>query len=274
MNPTLAIQYVQRKGNPIEQARLNFLRNDQPAPPEIVDRFSSSQNRDGSWSPFWAANYSSIDATCFHLAQAHQLGIGMHEAVISKAVAFIAHRQKSDGTWEEEQSVAEVAPPWAKPGNLSAKLYLTANGGYWLAISQAHRERVSLAGLYLADNLDARGQLPSFLQTHWLAAGLWYNTGLVQQAELALRYLRTRLGDFSANNLTWMITALRTVDVPADQALITEALTKLMSLQQKNGQWQSDDGPAYDVHATLEALFALKLCTRGSPRGDIHETVR
>jgi hypothetical protein len=262
MNPTLAIQYVQSKGNPLEQARTNFLCNDQPAPPEIVDNFSSSQNQDGSWSPFWAANYSSIAATCFHLAQAQQLGIAMGEPAITKAVAFIANKQMSDGGWEEDQSVAEIAPPWARPGDLPAKLYLTANSGYWLAISQAHQEKVSIAASYLADRLDEKGRIPSFLQTHWLAVGMWQAVGHVQQTEQVMQYLRTRLGDFSANNLTWMIVALRTAGVPAGQILIAEALTKLTSLQQENGQWPSDDGPEYDVHTTLEALFALKLCER------------
>jgi hypothetical protein len=83
-----------------------------------------------------------------------------------------------------------------------------------------------------------------------------------QPAERVMQYLRTRLDDLTANNLTWMIVALRTAGIPASQTLITKALTKLTSSQQQNGQWPSDDGPAYDVHTTLEALFALKLCSK------------
>lgn len=257
-----AIHYIQKNGSSIEQARLNSLLYNQPAPPEIIIEFCSSQNQDGSWSPFWAANYNSLDATCFHLAQAHQLGVSMNDPAIRKAVTFIANRQKSDGTWEEEQSIAEIAPPWAKTGHIHAKLYLTANCGYWLAMAQAYQEKVRIAGSYLAQKLDERGQLSSFMQTYWLSVGIWQEIGLVKQTKQVIRYLETRLGDFSANNLTWMITALRMVDIPTKHTLIAEALARLMLLQQKDGSWQSDDGSEFDTHTTLEALFALKLCEK------------
>jgi len=131
-----------------------------------------------------------------------------------------------------------------------------------VAISQTQQEKARLAGIFLADNLDEMGILSSFLQTNWLSVGLWQAIGMVQQAEKVMEYLRIRLGEFSANNLTWMITTLRTVDIPANHKLITEALTNLIPLQQNNGQWQSDDGPDFDVHTTLEALYALKLCEK------------
>jgi hypothetical protein len=262
VNSMLAIQYIQKNGSPIEQARLNYLLHDQPASQEIIADFCASQNRDGSWSPFWSPDYSSLDATCFHFAQAQQLGIDINEPALTTAVAFIAERQKRDGSWEEEKSVAEIAPPWAKPGDQSALLYLTANCGYWLLRSQTYREKVRLAGSFLAQHLDETGQFASFLQTHWLAVAIWQKTGMEKQSQHTMRSLRFKLDQFSANNLTWMITALRSVDIPANQPLITEAIVRLASLQQMNGRWQSDDGSEYDVHTTLEALFAHKLCEK------------
>jgi len=262
MNLGLAIQYSLDNGNHIEQARLNYLLHGQSPSPAIVAEFSSTQNQDGSWSPFWATGYSSLDATCFHLAQAHQLGISMNEPVLSRALTFLTSNQDPDGSWEEDQSVVDIVPPWAKPGDLSAKLYITANCGYWLVVSQTHLETACKTGFYLKEHLEENGQLPSFAQTHWLSAGIWHALGMAGQIEKVMRYLMNRLDDFSANNLTWMITALRVVKIPADQPLILEALSRLESLQQVDGYWQSDDGPEYDVHTTLEALFALKLCER------------
>ena len=154
MNTKLAIQYVRSEGNVIEKARLKYLQYDQPASPEVVEEFVSAQNQDGSWSPYWATNYSSVDATCFHLAQANQLGIRMGEPALIKAINFIANRQRSDGTWEEAQSVAKIAPPWVKPGDMSAKLYITANSGYWLAMSQRYPEKAKIAGKCLAHNTE------------------------------------------------------------------------------------------------------------------------
>ncbi len=88
MNPMLAIQYIQNNGNPIELARLNFLLHDQPASAEIVEDFCASQNGDGSWSPFWLPDFSSLDATCFHLAQAQQLGMDIKRTGDYNCVRF------------------------------------------------------------------------------------------------------------------------------------------------------------------------------------------
>jgi len=264
MNPMLAIQYIQNNGNPIELARLNFLLHDQPASAEIIEDFCASQNGDGSWSPFWLPDFSSLDATCFHLAQAQQLGMSINEPAITTALAFIAERQKNDFSWEEELSDSEIAPPWLKPGELSALLYLTANCGYWLSLTQAYQEKVRHAGTFLAQHLDETGQFGSFAQTHWLSAAIWHKTGLEQPFQLIMRSMRAKLHQFSANNLTWMITTMRSVEIPAHYPLISEAIGKLNVLQQVNGSWQSDDGSEFDVHATLEALFAFKLCGRMS----------
>ena len=262
MHELKAVRFVKEHGNRIEQARLDYLLNGQLPPPAIIADFFSSQNQDGSWNPFWAENYGSVDATCFHLAQANQLGIHENHPAISKTFRFIADQQKTDGTWEEGESIAEIAPPWLKPGDISAKLYLTANCGYWLAISKAYPKNVRKAASFLSGQMDQVGHLSSFLQTHWLAGGIWYGIGMTQQAEQVVEYLQTRLDDFSANNLSWMITTLRSVDVASHHPLLTKAVEKLAISQHSDGGWQSDDGPSYDVHTTLEALYALKLCQR------------
>src|SRR5579859_2299383 len=75
----------------------------------------------------------SLDATCFRVAQAEQFGMTAKEAAIRDALTFLALRQRDDGSWEEEDHVAELTPPWATPGDLAARLYLTANCGFWLA---------------------------------------------------------------------------------------------------------------------------------------------
>ena len=90
MNSELAKKFVQSNGNLIEQAQLNFVLNDQPVPSSIIAEFFSSQHQNGSWNPFWAAHYSSLDATCFHLARAHELGISRSDPAIAKAFLFIA----------------------------------------------------------------------------------------------------------------------------------------------------------------------------------------
>jgi len=111
MDTRLAIAFVAHHGDPIEQARLRYLLSREHPAQETVAHLLSGQRPDGGWAPFWASDYSSLDATCFRLAQAEQLGLSAAEPAIACAVAFLARRQRADGSWEEDNSVASAAPP-------------------------------------------------------------------------------------------------------------------------------------------------------------------
>jgi hypothetical protein len=64
-----AITFVRSAGDLIEQARLDYLQGAEPPPEPVRQQLFQGQREDGGWSPFWASDYSSLDATCFHLAQ-------------------------------------------------------------------------------------------------------------------------------------------------------------------------------------------------------------
>ena len=258
MNLSLAIQFIQIHASPLERARLDFLLHDQPASAEVIGEFQVFQRLDGGFSPFWAVDYSSLDATCFRLAQAQPLGIPFDAPVITTTLRFLARRQKENGSWEEDTSITSQAPPWVKPGELPATLYLTANCASWLAASMDYAVESSRAAAFLAAHQEQSGRLPSFLHTHWLTAGAWLRLGLTQPALLALGYLQGCFDDLSASHLAWLITTLLPAGLPSDHALVAQAQAKLADLQQPDGRWQSDDGPDFDVNTTLEALFAFK----------------
>ncbi|OGO36286.1 MAG: hypothetical protein A2W35_17990 [Chloroflexi bacterium RBG_16_57_11] len=69
MNPERAIQFVRSQGNAIEQARLRVILANEPPTPAVVAGLFAGQRSDGGWPAFWAQDYSSLDATCFRLAQ-------------------------------------------------------------------------------------------------------------------------------------------------------------------------------------------------------------
>jgi hypothetical protein len=80
-----AIQFVRRHGNNMELTRLNVLLHEECSVREAVDELKALQRSDGGFSPFWAPGASSIDATCYRLAQCEQLGLtseALHEASI------------------------------------------------------------------------------------------------------------------------------------------------------------------------------------------------
>lgn len=262
MNLEKAVEFVRRTGNAIEQARLKYLwANERPAP-EVLTQFFTGQQPDGGWAPVWAQAYSSLDATCFRLAQAEQMGLTASEAAVRRALHFLAQGQSAEGSWEENQQIANVAPLWAKPGDLSAKLYLTANCGLWLALWGDPDTQAAKAAVYLQKHLAQEGQLPSFIHTHWLAGGLWYQLNWREPAERTLEYLSNRINTLATSNLAWLITTLRAAGVPPQQPLVNTAIALLAQSQQDDGRWPSEDGPSQDVHSTLEALRALWLCGR------------
>ncbi len=256
------MSFATARGGVVEKARLGYLLTQEPPSAEAVAVLVADQRSDGGWPASWAHGASSLDATCFRLAQAVQIGITAEEPAIARALTFLAQRQRSDGSWEEEVQRA-VAPFWVKPGDQAATLYLTANSGFWLAVLARPSAGALLAAGYLAACLSSDGHLPSFLHTHWLAGGLWWRLGQYERAEGVFRYLRKRLtADVAASNLGWLVNALHAVGVPSSHPLIEAAASLLERHQRADGSWPSEDGPDYDVHSTLEATRALRLCGR------------
>jgi hypothetical protein len=169
-----------------------------------------------------------------------------------RAVQFLANRQSPDGSWEEEEKVVDLAPPWVKPGELHARLYLTANCGFWLALSSIAKREAEKAAGYLEPHLDEQGRIPGFWHTHWLAGGLWHKLGWQEPAGCVFGHLSQEVERLAASNLAWLITTLGAAGVASSHPLVVEAASLLEQNQQEDGRWQSEDGAGQDVHATLE----------------------
>jgi hypothetical protein len=259
-NFTSAIEFVHRYGNAVEQSRLRYLLDDESATAEIRESFERSQRNDGGWAPPWSPDYSSIDTTCFQLTLAGQAGIEPNSPLVIDAVRFLAERQRSDGSWQEEESEAANAPPWAHPDDSSAPLYLTANAGLRLALIGIIPAVADRAADFLQARQQADGSIDSYLPTYWLAAALWQQTGRIDTAASTIDHLASRVPDLSAGNLAWMILALREGGVAADNATVIAALDRLLALRDPAGHWPEDEGADNAVHVTIEALKLLQLC--------------
>lgn len=258
MDKQLAINFIQQHGDAVAQAQLRWvLAGERPSQPIIASLFSGQQD-DGGFAPFWAAEYSSVDATCYRLAQAAQLGLNASETAVADALRFLLWRQQADGRFEEAADVADSAPPWAAPGHLAATLYLTANAGFWLAQSAATQAAAQQAAAFLEPYQQENGSLPAFLHANWLAAGLWQMVGQETAVAAALTYLQTRLGDMPADNLAWLLDTLLTAHVAHEVA--NEGWQLLRRMQDGDGRFASDEGQ--DIHITLLALRIAEIMER------------
>src|SRR6266704_1128126 len=94
-----AIGYVVAHGDPVDRARLSYLRSGLAPPADVLAK-----------------------------AELDDLG-ALHREPARRALAWLAGRQRPDGCWEEDAALADTAPDWARPGDPEARLYLTANAG-------------------------------------------------------------------------------------------------------------------------------------------------
>jgi hypothetical protein len=260
MNAQRAITFVNTHGSPTEKARLRFIWNGTPADDAEIAKLFEGQRHDGGFAPPWASEYSSVDATCYHIAQAEQLGVSATHPNLKFALIFLLAQQNKAGFWDEDPSVAEIAPMWAKPGDKAAQLYLTANSSFWGAQFKAPAEVTAQASNFLKLRVSDSNEMPGFLQTHWLAGALWTKLGERDYATRMIRYLGDRVDKMALSDLAWMISAFCLAGLPANHALMYTAAIRLNKMQDSTGPWRGNENN--DVQVTLEALRALKMCNR------------
>jgi len=268
-----AIGFVVARGDTVDRARLSYLRTGALPNPSILEIAEGGQTREGGWPAFWADGVASIDATCFRLAELDDLS-ALGRPAARRALDWLTNCQRPGGTWEEDQSLADAAPPWAMPGQPDATLYLTANAAYWLTVA-GHDARQSgplderpggaYAGVVApaAETLRAAvqpdGGMDTFLVATWLAAAVLYRHDMFYESVRLQQRLLDRMSELSATDAAWLAAANRRVGVRDDDRLIVAAMLRLRELQRSDGGFTSDDGDAFDVHTTLVAIRACRM---------------
>jgi hypothetical protein len=262
-----AIGYVVAHGDPVERARLSFLRTGQPPPPHIVERIAAGQVAAGGWPASTDGVVPSIDATCFRLNELDDLG-GLRGDVVDRALGWLASAQRPDGTWQENEALAVEAPPWAMPGDPEATLYLTSLAGFWITVAEVelhphldqparHAPTLAAAAGYVVSQVRPDGTWPSFLAAGWHAAGLLHAQQYFYESARVQLVLGDRLHDMTPADVASMAAALRRVNL-GDDWLLQEARKRLAATQRTDGGWDSAEGPIFDVNMTLTVLRCFR----------------
>ncbi|SCE69798.1 hypothetical protein GA0070215_101417 [Micromonospora marina] len=274
-----AIGFVVAHGDAVDRARLSRLRSGAPVPPDVLDAAEAGQAPGGGWPAVLDGDVASIDATCFRLAELDDLG-ALGRPAARHALDWLAARQLPDGGWDEDPSLAGLAPEWATPGDPEARLYQTANAGFWLTVAGLdaraagpldHRVGGAYAGVVqaaaqaLAAQLAPDGSWPSFLPAGWLAAAVLHRQQMYYESARIQAVLADRVPQMSPADVAWLAATLRRADVGEEQWLLVSARRRLAETQRSDGGWDSDDGHQFDVHTTLRAIRACRPNTPEAP---------
>jgi hypothetical protein len=264
-----AIGFVVAHGDPVERARLAFLRSRASPPADVLDRLEAGQSLKGGWPASGEFAAASVDATCFRLGELDDLG-GLQLPAAQRALQWLAGVQRDDGTWEEDASLAADAPAWAMPGDPEAQFYLTSVAGFWLTVVEVEAERRAdaerqdpyaavrrAAAEHLVARLNPDSTWPSFLAAGWHAAGLLHHEGLFYESARVQLVLGDRLPGMTPADVASMAATLRRVGV-GDDWLMRTACKRLGETQRSDGGWDSAEGPAFDVNTTLIAIRACR----------------
>jgi hypothetical protein len=256
-----AIGYVVAHGDAVDRARLSWLRSGLPQAEDVLLKVEVGQTAHGGWSALWGDDVPSIDATCFRLTEFDDLG-ALDRPAARRALDWLVRRQRPDGTWEEDESLVDSAPQWARPGDPEARLYVTVNAGFWLTVAGAQDDRYAMAASRAAEafraSLRPDGSWPSFLVAGWLGAAMLHHLGWFYEAAQIQLILADRVLGMAPGDCASMAAALRRVGVRPDDWLLVAARRRLSETQRSDGGWLSDDGDAFNVHTTLAAIRALR----------------
>lgn len=257
------ISFIEENGTDLEKARFRQLFYGVQPEPGIVQPLLELQNDDGGFPcKMTRSNPSSVNDTLRALWWMAELGM-IESPAAGGAFGYLFAIQKADGGWDEHAVATQYGtPPWANPGDLRARLYLTAQTAHWLAVGGYKTHPAFHKALdFLLEHRDETGKFYGFLHTTWIATSVFVMAG-DEYADIVaggLRALMARpLSEWVDSQISWALELLGKAGLPKDEPFIEQGLAELLRRQEVNGRWVSEDGEAYTVVATIGALNALK----------------
>ena len=271
-NRKRALDYIRSNGTDIEAARIERILNGVKPPPAVVRSITGAQNEDGGF-PYrgTGGHPSTLSDTSYRLVWLDDLGL-LHSAAGRRAVGFIASSQKPDGSWDENPAVNSYnPPPWMKPGKTASVVFNTANSLFWLLMA-GRPEGVRQGLWFLARHQTSPGAFAGFRHNTWLAVSVigmvegWQAPGVQQGLDFLAGI---PAGEWVASQISWMLWTFLKCGMPGGSAPVGRMLEELLQRQAADGGFPAEDGPAFAVNATIEALKVVRLyerCLDLSPR--------
>jgi hypothetical protein len=252
---------IDQNGTEMERARLRGILGRPRPDTKIVRAIEARQNEDGGV-PYamTPGRLSAIDATTTTLEWLWDLGLA-ESPHVERACTYLLSMQRPDGAWDEPPGILRYAPPpRLVPGDPRVRCRVTALVAFWLARAGYRDEATRRGAAYAAARQAADGRVLGFRETTWtLAAASWLLDGPASPvAARALDAIAAVPAErWAAGAVADMLGVLGAAGVPRSTAAVAGGLDRLLALAGADGAWVSEDGEAYQVEVTLQALRAL-----------------
>ncbi|MDD4308228.1 MAG: terpene cyclase/mutase family protein [Thermoplasmata archaeon] len=255
MNIDRTKAYIIKHGNLFEQARLKHTVGRKYSQKDVLQSFSEMQNPDGGFPYGDRRGFPScLSNTTMALSNLIDMGLADSEPAL-KSFRFMDRMKKSNGSWEENDKIAPLDPPfWDIPGDEESTIWLTAASAEILRKAGKPVPRKTLDFLRKKQGPD--GKFEGYIHTTWIAMAIFGNQSPVTSA--SLKYLETAdIGDWDATCISWCLSSMKLGGVSADSGLRKKLLDRLSELQEPDGSWPSEGGIPAKVQDANAVLFAV-----------------
>jgi hypothetical protein len=257
------VSFIEENGSELEKARFKQFFYGVPPAPEVIQPFTELQNQDGGFPcTMLRGNPSAIHKTVNALSWLDDLGMS-RSPTADRAFGYLRAVQREDGGWDEAPALAQYGvPPWGTPGALRARLYLTAQSAFWVAVrGDMVGSTLRRALDFLLKHRDETGRFHGFLHSTWIATSAFAAAGHrdSQVVRDGLQVLLARpLAEWVDSQIAWALECLGRAGVPKNEPFVQAGLAELVRWQEDHGKWVSEDGEAYSVNMAIGALKVLK----------------
>jgi hypothetical protein len=207
-------------------------------------------------------NPSALHNTHAALLRLDELEI-LGSSAAKKAFEYILRVQREDGGWDENAPIAKYSPPpWARPGEPWARIYLSAQSAYWLAVGEYQSHAGFQKALdFLREHQEGSGRFEGFLHSTWIATAVFVMAGdpYSEIVDKGLEALKAKpLSEWVDSQISWALECLGRAGLPKENPFVEQSLAELIRRQGGSGEWISEDGEARTVGAIIGVLKVLK----------------
>jgi hypothetical protein len=262
MNTDRAIEFIRKNGNRFEQARLDHTLGLGFDPGSVMAGFSQLQNPDGGFPYADEKGFPScLSNTTMALHTLLELEL-VNEKTTKLTIGFFKKMQKDNGTWEENEKVKPLNPPfWDMPGDEKTTIWLTADVADLLQRSGNPVPKKTID--YLAGLQGPTGRLKGFYHATWIALSVFGRKGHYNRKiwSGALAFLESEdISDWDASCIAWCLDSMKHGGVGKSSKLWDKLKSQLSATQEQDGGWPSEGGETMrprDANSILSALMGI-----------------